>query len=56
MTAPVNIIDRARKAAEAYAKKFDQVEVDEDDGDGEEDAEEEERAAEDEGTSRVPQA
>ena len=37
--APVS--DRACSAAEAYAKKFDQVEVDEGDGDGEEDAEEE---------------
>ena len=37
MTAPVNIIDRAQKAAEVYAKKFDQVVVDEGDGDGEED-------------------
>ena len=57
VTAPVDIIDKARKAAEAYAKKFDQVVVDEDDGDGEEDAEEEEeRAAVGEGPSGGPQA
>ena len=42
MTAPVDIIDKARKAAEAYAKKFDQVVVDEDEGDDEEGALEEE--------------
>ena len=56
VTAPVDIIDKARKAAEAYAKKFDQVE-DEDDGDGEEDVEEEEgRAADGAGASGGPQA
>ena len=38
VTASVDIIGRARKAAEAYAKKFDQVVVDEDDGDNEEGA------------------
>ena len=42
MTALVDIIDKARKAAEAYAKKFDQVEVDEDEGDDEEGSLEEE--------------
>ena len=42
VTAPVDISDKARKAAEAYAKKFDQVVVDEDEGDDEEDALEEE--------------
>ena len=42
VTAPVNISDRARKAAEVYAKKFDQVVVEEDEGDDEEDALEEE--------------
>ena len=49
VTAPVNITDRAWEAAEAYAKKFDQVEVDEDEGDNEEGAEEEGRAADGEG-------
>ena len=37
VTAPVNVSDGAWAAAEAYAKKFDQVVVDEGDGDGEED-------------------
>ena len=54
VTAPVNVISRAWEAAEAYAKKFDQVEVDEDEGD-DEDAEED-RAADDEGASGGPQA
>ena len=56
VTAPVNINNRAQKAAEAYAKKFDQVMVDEDEGDCEEDAEEEERAADSGSTSGGPQA
>ena len=44
VTAPVDlscrtaVSDRMQKAAEAYAKKFDQVEVEEDEDDGEEDA------------------
>ena len=46
-----------QKAAEAYAKKFDQAVVNKDDGDDEEDAEEEEgRAAAGEGSSRGAQA
>ena len=47
-----------KKAAEAYASKFDQVEVGEDEDDGEEDAEEEEEsaAADGGGTSGGPQA
>ena len=61
MTAPVNLSVRTaavQKAAEAYAAKFDQVEVEEDKDDGEEDtAEEEERAAADGGgTSGGPEA
>ena len=61
VTAPVDLSVRTpamQKAAEAYASKFDQVEVEEDEDDGEEDAaEEEERAAADgEGTSGGPQA
>ena len=32
---PVNINDRAREAAEAFAKKFDQLEIDESEGDDE---------------------
>ena len=35
VTAPVDIIDKAQKAAEAYTKKFDQDVVDEDEGDDE---------------------
>ena len=56
VTAPVDISClaavsvRMRKAAEAYAKKFDQVEVEEDEDDGEEDA------ADGEGTSGGPEA
>ena len=42
MVLPVNISDKAWKAADAYAKKFDQVVVD---GDDEEDALEEEAKA-----------
>ena len=47
-----------RKAAEGYAKKFDQVEVEEDEDDGEEDAAEEEEsaAADDGGTLGGPKA
>ena len=57
VTAPVNVSDGAWAAAEAYAKKYDQVVVDEGDGDGEEGAEEEEEhAAAGGGTSRGPQA
>ena len=51
MTAAVNVNDRAWAAAEAYAKKFNQVEVDEDEGGGDEGAEEEERAADGAGAS-----
>ena len=61
VTAPVDLscrTDRMQRAAEAYAKKFDQVEVEEDEDDGEKDAaEEEERAAADGGgTSGGPEA
>ena len=64
MTAPVDlscrvaVSDRMRKAAEAYASKFDQVEVEEDEDDSEEDAAEEEEsaAADDVGTSGGPKA
>ena len=64
VTAPVDlscctaVSDRMRKDVEAYAKKFDQVEVEEDADDGEEDAAEEEEsaAADDEGTSGGPRA
>ena len=44
VTAPIDlscrtaVSNRMRKATEAYAKKFDQVEVEEDEDDGEEDA------------------
>ena len=63
-TAPVDLnsravlSDRTRKAAEEYAKIFDQVEVEEGEADGEEDAGEEEKraAAGDEGTSGGPTA
>ena len=50
LTARVDISDGARKAAEAYANKFNQAVVDVVD-DGEEGAEEEERAAVGEGSS-----
>ena len=53
MTAPVNVTGRAWEAAEAYAKKFDQVKVDEGEGDNEEGAEEG-HAADGEGTSGGP--
>ena len=61
VTGPVDLSVRTpalQKAAEAYASKFDQVEVEEDDDDGEEEtAEEEERVAADGGgTSGGPQA
>ena len=64
MTAPVNlscptaVSDRIRKAAEAYAKIFNQVVVGRDEDDGEEDASEEEEsaAADEEGTSGGPTA
>ena len=58
MTAPVNVNDRAWAPVEAYAKKFDQVEVEEDEDDGEEDAPKEEvdAAADDVGTSGGPTA
>ena len=61
VTGPVDLSMRTpavQRAAEAYASKFDQVEVDEGEDDGEEDAaEEEERAAADGGgTSGGPQA
>ena len=51
VTTPVDIIDKARKAAEAYTKKFDQVVVDEDEGDDEEGALEEEVAVDGAGSS-----
>ena len=51
LTARVDISDGARKAAEAYANKFNQAVVDVVD-DGEEGAEEEERAAVGEGSSK----
>ena len=54
-TVPANVTSRAWEAAEAYAKKFDQVEVDEGEGDDEEGAEEG-RAADGGGTSGGPQA
>ena len=47
MTAPVYFSCRTaamQKAAEAYASKFDQVEVEEDEDDGEEDAADDEGA------------
>ena len=61
VTAPVDLscrTERMQRAAEAYAKKFDQVEVEEDEDDDEEDAvEEEERAAVGgEGASEGPNA
>ena len=64
VTVPVNsscptaVSDRIRKAAEAYAKIFDQVEVGGDEDDGKEDASEEEESAtaDDEGTSGGPTA
>ena len=56
VTPRVDIIDRARKATEAYANKFNQAMVDADDDDGEEDAEEEERAAAGGRSSRGAQA
>ena len=56
VTVSVDIIDRARKAAEAYAKKFDQVAVDEGKGDDEDGAEEEEDAADGAGASGGAQA
>ena len=61
VTAPVDLSCRTpamQKAAEAYASKFDQVEVGEDEDDGEEDAEEEEEgaAAGGRGTSGGPHA
>ena len=56
VTAPASVTSRAQEATEAYARKFDQVEVDEGGGDGEEGAEEEGRAADGEGASGGPQA
>ena len=53
VTVAANVNDKTWAAAEAYAKKFDQVVVDEDEGGGEE---EEEHAAADEGTSGGPKA
>ena len=55
-TASADVTSRAWDAATAYAKKFDQVEVDEGEGDDEEDAEEEERAADGAGASGGAQA
>ena len=55
MTVPANVNDRVWAAAEAYAKKFDQVEVGEDEGDDEEGGEEG-RAADGGGTSGGPRA
>ena len=58
VTAPVDLNVRTpamQKAAEAYASKFDLVEVGEDEDDSEEDAEEEEEGAVDgEGASGGP--
>ena len=53
MTVAANVNDRTWAAAEAYAKKFDQVVVDEHEGGGEE---EEEHAAAGESTSGGPKA
>ena len=50
-TASANVTSRAWEAAAAYAKKFDQVEIDEGEGDDEEGAEEEEDAADGAGAS-----
>ena len=55
-TAPANVTSRASEAAEAYDKKFDQVEVDEGEGGDEEGVEEEERAADGAGASGGAQA
>ena len=55
-TASTNVTSRAWDAAAAYAKKSDQVVVDEGEGDDEEDAEEEERAADGAGASGGAQA
>ena len=49
--APVDIRSKAREAAEMLARKYDQVLVDEDEGDGEEDALEAEAAVDGAGTS-----
>ena len=56
MTVSVDIIDRARKDAEAYAKKFDQVAVDKEEGDDEGEEEEEGAAADGGGASGGLQA
>ena len=62
VTAPVDLSCRTaamQKAAEAYASKFDQVEMEGDEDDDEEDAaeeEEEDAAADGGGTSGGPQA
>ena len=64
VTAPINFScptaasDRIRRAAEAYAKLFDQVDIGGDEDDGEVDASEEEEssAVGDEGTSGGPTA
>ena len=56
VTASATVTSRAWDAATEYAKKFDQVEVDEGEGDDEEGAEEEEDAADGAGASGGAQA
>ena len=56
MTASANVTSRAWDAATEYAKKFDQIEVDEGAGDDAEDAGEEEDAANGAGASGGAQA
>ena len=56
VTASATVTSRAWDAATEYTKKFDQVEVNEDEGGGDEGAEEEERAADGAGASGGAQA
>ena len=56
VTASVHVTSRAYDAAATYAKKFDQIEVDEGEGDDEDGAEEEEDAADGAGASGGAQA
>ena len=56
VTVAAKVTEWTWAAAEAYAKKFDQVVVDEDEGGDNEGAEEEERAADGAGTSGGAQA
>ena len=56
VTASVHVTSRAYDAAATYAKKFDQIEVDEGAGDDAEDAGEEEDAADGAGASGGAQA